>query len=92
MTWVESHRKRSLLFIDLCHRLLETYPTARRIHLIVDNFIPDHNKIEGRWRVLHAEVTRNHQHKTIEHLMQAVRQHLRVFARRTRRIGRSRAA
>lgn len=119
MTWVESDRKRSLLFIDLCHRLLEAYPSARRIHLIVDNFIihsskitqralaemdgrirlhflppycPDHNKIEGRWRILHAEVTRNHQHKTIEQLMQAVRQHLRFFARRTRRIGRQQAA
>lgn len=119
MTWVESNHKRSLLFIELCHRLLVAYPTARRIHLVVDNYIihtskitqralaalggrivlhflppycPDHNKIERRWRVLHAEVTRNHQHSTIEELMRAVRQHLRAFERRARRIVRKRVA
>ncbi len=32
-------------------------------------YCPDHNKIERLWRELHANVTRNHRHPTIEGLM-----------------------
>jgi transposase len=108
MTWVESSRKRSLLFIDLCQKLVHGYPSAKKIHLIVDNYVihtsqitqralealdgrivlhflppycPDYNQIEARWRVLHAQVTRNHNHKTMGRLMEAVRGHLRPFER-----------
>ena len=35
-------------------------------------YCPDHNKIERLWRDLHADVTRNHRHATIESLMAAV--------------------
>ncbi len=35
-------------------------------------YCPDHNRIERLWRDLHADVTRNHRHRTIEALMAAV--------------------
>jgi transposase len=35
-------------------------------------YCPDHNKIERKWRDLHAAVTRNHRCKTIEKLMAEV--------------------
>ncbi len=35
-------------------------------------YCPDHNKIERLWRDLHADVTRNHRHATIDDLMDAV--------------------
>ena len=35
-------------------------------------YCPDHNEIERLWRDLHADVTRNHRHRTIEELMLAV--------------------
>lgn len=45
LTWVESDRKRSALFCDLLDRLLVEYPEAKRIHVIVDNFIIHSSKI-----------------------------------------------
>jgi transposase len=39
-------------------------------------YCPDHNKIERKWRDLHAAVTRNHRCTTIEELMANVRQWL----------------
>jgi len=39
LTWVEGERKNSTLFLLLIHRLVTvTYPHARRIHIILDNF------------------------------------------------------
>jgi transposase len=39
LTWVEGPRKTSLLFLDLLDRLVtRTYRTARRIHVILDNY------------------------------------------------------
>jgi transposase len=39
LTWVEGERKNSTLFLLLIHRLVTvTYPQARRIHLILDNY------------------------------------------------------
>ena len=104
-TWVSGRRKDSGLFIMLLRRLLQTNPTARRIHLIVDNFsihssrrtqtwmrdcpkriqlhflppyCPDDNRIERcLWREMHANVTYNHQEKSIESLMHEVSIYLR---------------
>jgi transposase len=97
-------RKNGLLFIQTLQTLLETYPKATMIHVVLDNFrihtskqvqawmkqhghriklhflppyCPDHNKIERKWRDLHAAVTRNHRCKTIEELMSNVRRWLR---------------
>jgi len=39
-----------------------------RLHFLPP-YCPDHNKIERKWRDLHAGVTRNHRCKTIEELM-----------------------
>ena len=35
-------------------------------------YCPDHNKIERKWKDLHAAVTRNHRCGTIEELMSNV--------------------
>jgi transposase len=42
-----------------------------RLHFLPP-YCPDHNKIERKWRDLHAAVTRNHRCKTIEKLMAEV--------------------
>jgi transposase len=42
-----------------------------RLHFLPP-YCPDHNKIERKWRDLHADVTRNHRCKTIEELMAEV--------------------
>ena len=113
LTWVESDRKNSLLFIQLCRMLLQTYPDMKKIHLVLDNYCihkskitqkalegfegrivlhflppycPDENSIEIRWKVLHDNVTRNHQYKTIHGLMGAVRRHLQQFAKEIGRV------
>ena len=47
--YVESDRKRSALFVQLLNLLaLEVYPTAKRIHLILDNYIIHTSKITQR--------------------------------------------
>jgi transposase len=38
LTWVEGERKTSFLFIQLLWKLIQRYPTARRIHVILDNY------------------------------------------------------
>src|SRR5271156_5087063 len=39
LTWVQGPRKTSLLFLDLLYELAtRTYRTARRIHVILDNY------------------------------------------------------
>jgi len=104
---VEGERKTSRLFIDLLDAVARRYPRARRIHLIVDNYIihkskvtlaalrrhrdriqvhflppfcPDENPIEGLWKDLHANVTRNHRCRTIAELMKAVHRYLKAAA------------
>jgi hypothetical protein len=100
--WAEGTRKNTELFVKLLQQLVEAYPKARRIHLIVDNWIchkckkltkllrkagldekihfvylptysPKYNPIERLWKCLHDTTTRNHKHKLIEALMDAVR-------------------
>jgi putative transposase len=48
LTWVEGDRKNSLLFLWLLYKLVtKTYRSARRIHLILDNFgIHDSQQVE----------------------------------------------
>jgi transposase len=48
LTWVEGDRKNSLLFLNLLYKLVtKTYPSARRIHLILDNYgIHDSNQVQ----------------------------------------------
>jgi transposase len=55
-----------------------------RLHFLPP-YCPDHNKIERKWRDLHAAVTRNHRCKTIEELMGNVEQWLKDRNRETRR-------
>jgi transposase len=101
--YVAGERKNGLLFIQTLQRLLETYPHATMIHVVLDNFrihsskqvqawmkenghriklhflppyCPDHNKIERKWKDLHAAVTRNHRCNTIEELMSNVQRWL----------------
>ncbi len=38
LTWVQSERKNSSLFISLLHKLALAYPKAKVIHVILDNF------------------------------------------------------
>jgi transposase len=52
-------------------------------------YCPDHNKIERVWKDLHANVTRNHRCRGINHLMQEVRYYLN---KRNRQKARQRAA
>ncbi len=39
MTWVGGPRKNSTLFVQLLFRILARHRTARRVHLIVDNYV-----------------------------------------------------
>lgn len=104
LIWVEAERKNSNLFILLLWKLIEVYPRAKRIHVILDNYrihdsrqtrlalaalkgrvqlhflppyCPDHNRIERVWKDLHDNVTRNHRCRTMEELMNEVRDYLR---------------
>jgi len=38
VVWVEAERKTSNLFLDLLDKLLETYPRAKVIHVVLDNY------------------------------------------------------
>jgi transposase len=104
ITHVVAKKKNSDLFITLVQALCRGYRRARRIHLVLDNFIihksrktlralaalggrvvthflppysPESNTIERLWKQLHDHVTRNHTHRTIESLMEAVDDFLR---------------
>jgi transposase len=97
--WVSGERKTSELFLTLLAALLDHYPAAARLHLILDNYgihtskmvqaaiatwarrvtlhflppyCPTENRIERLWLDLHANVTRNHRHATIEAVLAAV--------------------
>jgi transposase len=102
--YVTGDRKASWLFLTLLRALLDAYWWARRVHLILDNYIihksrltqtwlarhraklrlhflppncPNENRIERLWLDLHANVTRNHQCRTISELLRAVHRYLR---------------
>jgi transposase len=104
LTCVEGVQKNSSLFVALLAALVEEYPAARRIHVILDNYrihhsrmtavalahfgrritlhflppyCPNDNRIERVWQDLHAEVTRNHQCKSISDLTDEVWAYLR---------------
>lgn len=48
MTWVESDRKNSDLFIALLRRLIEVYPAAKKVHVILDNYRIHSSRITQR--------------------------------------------
>jgi transposase len=57
---------------------------ARRVRLhFLPPYCPDYNRIERVWEDLHANVTRNHQCRTMTKLMQEVRYDLRKRNRKT---------
>jgi transposase len=62
------------------HSSHETRRALRQLGRIQLHFLPpyspDHNRIERLWQDLHANVTRNHRHKTIENLCAAVATYL----------------
>lgn len=62
-----------------------------RLHFLPP-YCPDHNRIERKWRDLHAAVTRNHRCKTIEQLMENVVEWLKDRNREARRNQRRAAA
>lgn len=66
---------------------------GRRIRLhFLPPYCPDENKIERKWRDLHAAVTRNHRRTTMEELMQDVHRWLIERNKECRRTSRRRAA
>jgi transposase len=66
---------------------------GRRIRLhFLPPYCPDHNKIERKWKDLHAAVTRNHRHATIDQLMDAVERWLKEQNAQARRQRRKKAA
>lgn len=48
LIWVTGRRKRSELFCQLLWRLLAAYPSARRIHVVLDNYIIHSSKLTRR--------------------------------------------
>jgi hypothetical protein len=58
------------------HRSTETLVALRRLPRVKLHFLPpycpDHNRIERLWEDLHANVTRNHKHRTLFSLCAAV--------------------
>lgn len=45
LTWVEGRRKNSDLFVALLWRLLDAYPAARVIHVVLDNYRIHHSRL-----------------------------------------------
>lgn len=90
LTWVEGDRKNSDLFIKLLHTLVKTYPQAKVIHLVLDNYRIHHSRItqqtlaalEGRV-VLHFLPPYCPQENRIERLWQDL--HANVTRNHTRR-------
>ena len=55
------------------HETLRALTNLPRIRLhFLPSYSPDHNRIERLWQDLHANVTRNHRHTTLEALCHAV--------------------
>lgn len=73
------HAKRIHLILDnyRIHSSLQTKAALARLEgRVVLHFLPpycpDHNRIERVWRDLHANVTRNHQCRSMKELMREV--------------------
>jgi transposase len=63
--------------IHKCRRVVAALRGMPRIVLhFLPPYCPDENKIERQWQDLHANVTRNHTHRTMAELMLAVRRWL----------------
>jgi transposase len=62
LTWVEGDRKNSLLFLELLYKLVtKTYRSARRIHLILDNYgIHDSQQVQLALKSAAAEKIKLH--------------------------------
>ena len=62
LTWVEGDRKNSLLFLKLLYKLVtKTYRSARRIHLILDNYgIHDSQQVQLALKSAAAEKIKLH--------------------------------
>ena len=55
--YVEGDRKSSVLFLDLLRLLMQAYRWARRIHIILDNYVIHKSKIVHQWlRVYGAKI------------------------------------
>jgi len=107
LVWVDGPSKCSALFCDNVDAIVEAYPEAAAIHIILDNYIihkskiterrllpygdrvrlhfqppycPNANRIERKWQDLHANVTRNHRHGTMDGLLDCVREWLDVYS------------
>jgi transposase len=63
--------------IALCHFALRI-----RLHFLPP-YCPDHNRIERVWQDLHANVTRNHERRTMTELMRDVRHYMHIRNRTT---------
>lgn len=63
--------------IALCH-----FAARVRLHFLPP-YCPDHNRIERVWQDLHANVTRNHECRTMNKLMEEVRYYLRKRNRKS---------
>ena len=72
------HCRRIHIICDnyIIHKSKKTQAAIARLGRVELHFLPpyspEYNKIERLWRELHAVVTRNHKHKTMEELMAAV--------------------
>jgi transposase len=73
------------LILDYCiiHKSRQTMSWLRKFGArLVLHFLPpyspEHNVIERLWKQMHDQVTRNHRHRTMEDLIDAIEQFLRV--------------
>ena len=48
LVWVSASKKRSELFLLLCKRLVERFPNAKRIHLVLDNYVIHRSKFTSK--------------------------------------------
>lgn len=56
LVWVEHPRKNSILFVKLLDALHRTYQSARRIVLILDNYIIHKSECVRRWLIQHPKL------------------------------------
>ena len=60
-------------------KLLRKAGLDEKIHFVyLPTYSPKYNPIERLWKCLHDTVTRNHKHKAIEALLEAVRAFIRA--------------
>ncbi len=57
VTWVKGEKKNSLLFVAILHKLVETYPEAKVMHVTLDNFkIHDSNASQAAVEALEGKI------------------------------------